>query len=232
MKTNWLLYFYFLFLFLGIGNTLHASAPDWAVDTKAFQGTMTVTGMIEINGLKSRKTDDIVAVFVRNECRGIAKPIYNKALDRYFVFLSIFGNETLDTLTYKIYIAGEDRVYSGREKIVYDLNATLGKIDLPYLFRSASATGVESILALKAFQIYPNPLSGDELTVSLQLKSLETELQLTLSDILGRVIHWEKINNGNTEYIRKINSTGWKPGFYLVSLSDGNGVVCRKMIRY
>jgi len=230
MKTSWHLYFY-LFSF-GIGSTLYASPPDWTVNTKAYQGTMTVTGMIEINGLKTRKVEDIVAVFVGNECRGIAKPIYNKTLDRYFVFLSIFGNETLDTLTYKIYIAAEDRIYVGREKLGYEMNTSLGKIDLPYLFRNASATGVAQISGLKTFAIYPNPLKQDLLWYNLQLQHQEFELKITVSDVMGRVLFEEIIAQGSVHQVKTINFSGLDAGIYLVSLSNGVGVVYKKLIRY
>lgn len=230
MKTIWLLYFY-LFSF-GIGSTLYASPPDWTVNTKAYQGTMTVTGMIEINGLKTRKAEDIVAVFVGNECRGVAKPIYNKTLDRYFVFLSIFGNETLDTLTYKIYIAAEDRIYVGREKLGYKMNTSLGKIDLPYLFRNASATGVESIPSLKVFQVFPNPVHGNQLWIDIQLQDMDTALKLTMSDVFGRVLWVEQISRGNMTYFKNLNFADWGPGIYLISLGDGKGRISKKVIRY
>lgn len=230
MKTSWHLYFYLLFL--SLGNTLHASPPDWTVNTKAYQGTMTVTGMIEINGLKTRKVEDIVAVFVGNECRGVAKPIYNKTLDRYFIFLSIFGNEALDSLTYKIYIAAEDRIYVGRDKLGYEMNTSLGKIDLPYLFKNTSTTGVESIPSLKVFQVFPNPLHGNQLWIDIQLQDMDTALKLTLSDVLGRVVWMEQISSGNKTQLKNLNFAGCPPGIYLISLSDGKGRISKKVIRY
>lgn len=113
---------------------LKAQAPDWDVNTAKYQGTMTITGVLRIDGLDSQNPDDLVGIFSGNECRGVASPIYNAPLDRYFVFLAVFGNELPETMSFRVYEAASDSIFSGEAMIDYSLNNTLGSISEPYIF--------------------------------------------------------------------------------------------------
>lgn len=208
-----------------------ASPPDWSVQTKLYSGTMTMTGIIEVNSQKGKSADDIVGVFVGNVCRGVAKPIFSQALNRYLIFLSVFGNDAPEKLTYKIYLAAEDKIYEGREAINYELNATAGKIDLPYFFRNALALGIPGIPHLESFNVYPNPLIGDELSVTFLLLSQETDLVLTLHDAMNRCIFCEKISRGNSTFFQTFDVSTLTTGLYIISLTDGQGVVSKKWLK-
>jgi Secretion system C-terminal sorting domain len=208
------------FIFL---SSAKASPPDWSVQTKLYSGTMTMTGIIEVNSQKGKSADDIVGVFVGNVCRGVAKPIFSQALNRYLIFLSVFGNDAPEKLTYKIYLAAEDKIYEGREAINYELNATAGKIDLPYFFRNALALGVPDIPHLESFNVYPNPLIGNELSVTFQLLSQETDLVLTLHDAMNRCIFCEKISRGNSAFFQTFNLSEYQSGMYFLTLGDQFG---------
>jgi hypothetical protein len=109
-------------------------APDWTVNTGQYQGTMTITGQIQIDAFNGRSTEDMIGIFAGEECRGVTSPIYSSALDQYFVFVSVFGNEMPETMTFKVYEAARDSIYLGSKDINYTLNGTLGTIGSPYLF--------------------------------------------------------------------------------------------------
>lgn len=129
-KITFTIFFASLF---GIGQVL-AQAPEWSVNTNAYQGTMTITGVIKIDAFESRSTDDIIGVFVGEECRGVARPIYSAALDQYLVFLSVFGNEMSEIMSFRVYEAARDSIFTSTATITYSLNATLGTIGSPYAF--------------------------------------------------------------------------------------------------
>mgnify|MGYP005989814089 CR=1 FL=1 len=126
----------FSLFFLSLFGVLQVAAqvPDWSVNTNAYQGTMTIVGVIQIDGFETWGTDDVVGVFAGEECRGVARPIYSSALGRYFVFLSVFGNETPEIMTYRVYEAARDSIFTTTATISYSLNATLGTIGSPYIF--------------------------------------------------------------------------------------------------
>jgi hypothetical protein len=124
-------------LFLAVCQ-MKGQAPDWAVNTTAYQGTMTITGVIQIDGFDSRDLNDMVGVFSGEECRGMARPIYNAPFDRYYVFVSVFGNEMPETMTFKVYESFRDTIYDGEKTLEYTLNGTLGTIGEPHLFEAGA----------------------------------------------------------------------------------------------
>ena len=65
------------------------------------------------------------------------------------------------------------------------------------------------------FSISPNPVS-DILKLSLD-KNPETNLQLILYSVEGKLMYKTKINSS----ITKINMLNWKPGIYILEVSDG-----------
>ncbi|MGB1004509.1 MAG: LamG-like jellyroll fold domain-containing protein, partial [Salibacteraceae bacterium] len=76
----------------------------WAVDPSNFQFSMNVIGQIAIDSLISRNEEDLLAVFVNNECRGVQALQYISAYDNYQAFLSIYSNfSSGDTLDFRIW---------------------------------------------------------------------------------------------------------------------------------
>ncbi|SVD37875.1 uncharacterized protein METZ01_LOCUS390729, partial [marine metagenome] len=45
--------------------------PDWSVNPPDFQFNASMTGVLIINGEESTDSNDIIAAFVGDECRGI-----------------------------------------------------------------------------------------------------------------------------------------------------------------
>ena len=65
--------------------------PDWAVNTGAYAETMNLIGSLKVLGVPSQDEDDIVGVFIGEECRGVA----NAPLELKFVandFLGVYKN--------------------------------------------------------------------------------------------------------------------------------------------
>ena len=66
--------------------------PQWSVNPADYENSMNLVGTLSILGQPSDDTDDLVAVFIDGECRGVAHPTYNARYDNYFVQLDIYGN--------------------------------------------------------------------------------------------------------------------------------------------
>ena len=66
--------------------------PDWTVEPGDYEFTMNMIARLSILGVPSADADDKVAVFIGDECRGVARPVYNKRYDSYFLLLDIYGN--------------------------------------------------------------------------------------------------------------------------------------------
>lgn len=92
---------------LALNVTVTGDVPDWSVDAGKYSSTMNLVGTLSINGVASNDPDDIVAAFVDGECRGVAKPVYNKRYDEYFVMLDVACDESEKDkdVTFSIYDA-------------------------------------------------------------------------------------------------------------------------------
>ena len=53
------------------GNGLAQNPPDWSVNPPDFLLNTSLTGVLVFNGLESTDSEDIIAAFVGEECRGV-----------------------------------------------------------------------------------------------------------------------------------------------------------------
>ncbi len=86
---------------------------NWTVTPSNFQNSMNIVGQIAYDGVISRNGDDMLGVFVNNECRGIASLDYLSAYDNYQVFLSIYSNAASgEELEFRIWNAATGAVHT------------------------------------------------------------------------------------------------------------------------
>ena len=110
---------------LNVTVNCEGEAPNWV----AAQGesTMTVVGLLNIDGVISSDPKDMIAAFRGTECVGVTKPQYFSRFDAYMVMLVINsrpgdGQPGTDySLTYKAYDASTGIIYPSVE--VSDVNA-------------------------------------------------------------------------------------------------------------
>ena len=77
-------------------------ANHWTPDDSQYQNNMTLTGVIQIDGVEQRSTTLEVGVFCGEECRGSILPTYFFPTQQYVVLLTIFGVNG-DQLTFKLF---------------------------------------------------------------------------------------------------------------------------------
>jgi hypothetical protein len=117
----------------------YTPVPDsWKVDPDKFQYSMNIDGMIRFNGKLSDNPYDHVAVFVGDECRGVANLQYVKAFDNYQAFLTVYSNVLgNEPLTVKLWNANEGQVYTNvTPAISFTANAVHGTPSNPVIFES------------------------------------------------------------------------------------------------
>ena len=83
-----------------------ASETHWLANDN-FENDMTLTGVVQINGVEQRSEELELGVFCGDECRGAQKPTYVAVLDRYVYFTQIYGQPT-DEFTFKLYDHGSN----------------------------------------------------------------------------------------------------------------------------
>lgn len=107
--------------------------PHWVPNESEYEDNMTLTGVIQINGVEQQSTTLEVGVFCGEECRGASIATYFFPTQRYVVQLLIFG-ESGDQLTFKLYdhALGQELDLTSPDAVTFTTNG-YGTLGNPYL---------------------------------------------------------------------------------------------------
>ncbi len=93
-------------------------------------------------------------------------------------------------------------------------------------------TSVNDFVLEQNFRVYPNPVVGDEVTISIDLEKDPESLELSVFDVYGRRLKTVSFDGSGRQIRERISMAGYHQGMYLMVLSSGNGeVLTRKIIR-
>ena len=145
MKTQKIYTLFLTVIFTALCASLSAQ-PAWTVNPNAYIYSMTITGKIEMDGTSSTNTNDMVAAFINGECRGVAKVQYQKTLDDYFVFLMIYSNEPVGTVSFRVYDAAGDAEFTAKETINFTVNDIIGSVGKPFVFSTRTLSNEAKLL--------------------------------------------------------------------------------------
>jgi len=124
-------------------------ANHWIPDDSNFEDNMTLTGIIQINGVEQQSTTLEVGVFCGEECRGSGIPTYFIPTQRYVVQLTIFG-ELGNQLTFKLFdhALGQELDLVSPEAVSFNANG-YGSLSDPYILNfTGSVTEMFAITAI------------------------------------------------------------------------------------
>ncbi len=122
--------------------TVTGDEPDWTVSTSDYEFTMNMIAQLSILGTPSSDPTDKVAVFIGDECRGVARPVYSQRYDNYFVLLNIYGNDSdnNEELSFRAYDASTGMTYpkleSSTGKVVFKKDVVLGSYPEPVVLNA------------------------------------------------------------------------------------------------
>ena len=111
--------------------------PDWSVNPGDYENSMNVIGRVEVQGLPMDDTDDLVAAFIGEECRGVAHPAYIERYDSYFVTMNIYGNDDVGKkVTFRAYDASTGTLYPELtpDTITFAALKLTGRYEKPIVF--------------------------------------------------------------------------------------------------
>ena len=101
--------------------------PDWSVDIGIFEYTMTMIGVIFFDNVESVDANDIVAAFVGEECRGIAKPTEFPVTGRYTFGMTIYSNTSSgETITFKAFDFSQCEILDVTETFTFESDRRIG----------------------------------------------------------------------------------------------------------
>jgi hypothetical protein len=113
--------------------------PNWTVNPADFDFSMSIIGYLKIKNVVSTSEEDILAVFVDDECRGLVHLQYLPQLDRYLAFLDVYSNVTDgEDLKFKIWDASSGTMYTEVDPLIIPFveNDVIGTINNPQLFET------------------------------------------------------------------------------------------------
>lgn len=106
----------------------------WTYDIHQFSDNMTVIGVLNINGAEMRRTEIEIGAFCGDQCRGSELLTYYSAVDKYMVFLMVYGQNN-NAITFRLYDHKTgvelDATTTG---LTFEVNAIHGLPANPYQF--------------------------------------------------------------------------------------------------
>ncbi|MCF8428206.1 MAG: T9SS type A sorting domain-containing protein [Bacteroidia bacterium] len=116
---------------------VNGRAPVWTVNPALYTKSMSVIGQVRINNIISSNTDDILAAFVGEECRGLAKVTYYSQLDKYLVFMDVYGVEENEQLEFRIWNSATGKTHVDvTPALQFQSNTLTGAVLNPQVFNA------------------------------------------------------------------------------------------------
>jgi hypothetical protein len=135
---------FILFSFFTICST-QGQAPDWSINARNYEFSMSFTAVLNINGRRLVNQSDLVAAFVNDEIRGVGNVSYDAHDDKYVVFLRVFANTINETIQFKVYDSTNDEVMSIPKTINFEIDASVGGVFQSYSIATPTLSNEASI---------------------------------------------------------------------------------------
>ena len=204
--------------------------PDWSVNPPDFQFNASMIGVLIFNGDESTDSNDIIAAFVGDECRGVKTDgiIFS---GRMVFGLTIFGNENGESLTFKSYDASNDQVNDNIDfSYSFVPNDIVGSAEDPVEWDTGLSVEFEPLPEnFVLYPAYPNPFNP-VLNIPLVLVK-PGELSVLVVDVNGRIVDtisksfWESGTHTLTW-----NGDQFPSGVYFISVNSNGGVIGQKVL--
>ncbi len=203
--------------------------PDWQVDAAKYEFAMAITGTLQFDGVAAASEDAIVAAFVEDEVRGVARPVF--ALDRWTYFLTVYGKSDGETVTFRAYDAHGDAVRPLSQQVAFAAETGRGTPREPFVFDTATttATGGEVPVAFALDANAPNPFSRQ--TVIRYALAESVPVRLDVYDLLGR--HVQTLVDAQQpagRYAVAVEADALASGVYVYRLQAGRFTGSRQMV--
>ena len=204
---------YALFAFLfGVARLCAQVPSNWSVNPNAYNHSMVITCVLNINSEESRNTKDVIVAFIGSDVRGVASPItYLKSQDRYVATLIVYSNDQDVPITFKVYDQANNVVSnSSLQPINFVADGIIGTLENPFVFIDSSIPKKIKYNNL----ITPNGDGHNDVLIIEKLALFE-EYTLSIYDIRGQKVFettnyqndWPRTDLLNGQYYIYINGT-------------------------
>ena len=156
-----------------------AQAPIWKVDESAYQYTMTFVAKLNVDGKQLIGTNDKVAAFVGNSCRGISGVTYVASVDSYYAYITVFSNNQDEAISFKLYESATDKTTVVSKQIIFKVNEHRGNLFQSYSIAEPALNDKSEILSFNFMDIksLSSVIYGGKINISLYDSSNITALK-------------------------------------------------------
>ena len=198
---------------------------EWIINPHAYEFNGTITLSIDNH---ADQPDDYIAVYVGDECRGIAEyrdfPFDN--VERGIYIMMVYSNiEKGEDLTFKYYDSLNDEIISYTENIEFTPDMIIGDGFKPFSLSREFIIPTEYNLSAA----YPNPFNPVT-TLSFAIP-IDSEVFLSIYNLQGREV--VSLINGNMDagYHSVVwNADAFSSGMYFVKMISGEYVNTQKLM--
>ena len=206
--------------FIRLSKTDKHNNYNWTVNPHQYEYNMALTCIVE-NG-----DDFVVAAFVGDEIRGVAKPTYFPPENRNTVNLTIYGSAIGEDISFKIFDENTNEVFNVLESIEFEINGIIGDDFEPKLLRIKHEIPTDFVLN----QNYPNPFNPVT-TISYQLPT-DVNLSVSVFDVQGRIVdNLVEMSMQKAGYHSVVwNAEGFASGLYIVTIESDKYFTTQKVL--
>ena len=184
---------------------------------ESFADNMTVTAVVELDGMELLSEDYELAAFAGDECRGSIKLMYVEPINRYIAFLTVFG-ENEEMLRFRL-TDGMGTVFSNNE-LLFVADGVTGTLAEPYVVRFRGVTAIDEGNTTSV-KVYPNPSDGLYNIEGQGIKRVE------VYNGLGQLILSEE---GCNNFVR-LSLRNRANGVYMLRVITADGVENQRIIK-
>ncbi len=203
-------------------------SSHWVVDPAQFEHSMTLVGMLSVNGENATQEQQELGAFAGAELRGAAQAIYIEPLQAYLFFLTAYANAAGEQLTFKLFDGATGQMHELTEKMYFAANLHQGEIEapVPFTLQTSSLADTE---ALQFLDVRPNPF-GDATSVLFRSKQPQ-DVQISIADVAGRILLQQKMAAMAGLNAFRLDAGAIPSGLYFVRLESSEGAAVRKVVK-
>jgi hypothetical protein len=146
-----------------------ARDPSWQINPPDYEFNGFIWGVIEIDGVQVNTINDVIGVFVGEECRGLAdKDFYNSVVDYTNPFghvaymPMVYGDGPGDMMHFKYYDASSDQIFDVEETLEFVPDMVVGNGYDPFIFTvNTNSIEEEELPGTQVISCYPNPFNPE-----------------------------------------------------------------------
>lgn len=205
-----------------IGLNLLAVTPDWQVNSNDFQYSMEVYATILYQSNVLDDENDKLAVFVGDECRGVATPVDNSITGEKMYFLVAYANTNSEEMCFKLYDSSTDQVLNLLNTEVFTANTAFGSISKAYIASDEKIATVEDVESTSQGLVIKTLNTGGlyRLVATSEIKSY------AVYDTAGKLL----LNKKSKQSELDLDLSSYATNVYLVRVETEMGTMTTKLL--